>query len=132
MYHTGATMRSISSNPKSAALASSVLILPLLILNSIAGNQLEPLYSIFKVNTGGGFWDHPIGHISLVIALLLLPVGAVIAMRPMLHTGADARRQFYLINGVLALLMLALFFLISGALLEEMYRCNVLQIPNCD
>lgn len=125
-------MKSIGSHPKSAALVSLFLTLPFMLLNTIAGNQIEPFFTIFKVNTGGGFWDYPVGHTALIVALLLLPVGAVIAMRPMFLERADGRRKVYPINGLLALGMLALFFLISGALLEEIYRCNVLQIPNCD
>jgi hypothetical protein len=103
-----------------------------MILNTIAGNQIEPFFTIFKVNTGGNFWDHPVGHISLIVALLLLPTGAIISTRPLFQKGANGQRKFHLINVLLAASMLALFVLISVALLSEVYRCNVLLIPNCD
>lgn len=129
----GGTMKSINIlDSKLAALVAFLFTLPFMILNTIAGNQIEPFYTIFEVNTGGGFWDHPVGHISLIAALLLLPVGAVIAIRPMFHMGADGTRKFHLVNITLAVIMIAFFFLISGALISEIYRCNVLQIPNCD
>ena len=120
------------SNPKSAALVAFLFTLPFMVLNTIAGKQIEPFFTIFEVNTGGGFWDHPVGHISLIVALLLLPIGAIIAMRPIFQKGADGKRKFHLLNILLAAVMLFLFILISGALLSEIYRCNVLQIPNCD
>ena len=63
----------VISNPKSAALIAFLFTLPFMVLNTIAGNQIEPFFTIFKVNTGGGFWDHPVGHISLIVALLLFP-----------------------------------------------------------
>lgn len=128
----GSVKNIIVSNPKSAALVAFLFTLPFMVLNTIAGNQIEPFYTIFKVNTGGGFWDHPIGHISLIIALLLFPLGAIIAIRPMLQKTENDRQKLYLVNIILAAIMFGFFFLISGALLEEIYGCNVLQIPNCD
>lgn len=119
-------------NPKSAALIAFLFTLPFMVLNTIAGNHIEPFYTIFMVNTGGGFWDHPIGHISLIIALLLLPAGAVISIRPMLQRQADGTRRFLFINTLLAVILLTFFFLVSNALISEIYRCNVLDIPNCD
>lgn len=128
----GDRMTNITTNARAAALIGFLLTLPFMLLNTIASNQIEPLATLFKINTAGGFWDHPIGHISASIALLLLPCGAVIAMRPMFQKGAAGKRKFYWLNILLALLLLGLFVLIAGALLEEIYRCNVLQIPNCD
>ncbi len=128
----GDTMKNIISNPKSAALIGFLLTLPFMLLNTIANNEIEPFFTFFKINTAGGFWDHPIGHIAVIVALLLLPFGAVISIRPMFQKGADGKRKFHLMNILLAVIMLALFVLISGALISEIYRCNVLQIPNCD
>lgn len=128
----GDVMKEISSHPKSAALISLLFTLPFILLNTIAINRIEPFFTIFKINTGGVFWDHPIGHSTALVALLLLPCGAAISFRPMLQTGVAGKRAFYLLNMLLSVIMLAAFVLISGALIEEIYRCNVLQIPNCD
>jgi len=122
----------VISNPRSAALIAFLFTLPFMVLNTIAGNQIEPFFTIFEVNTGGGFWDHPVGHISLIVALLLFPIGAVISIQPMFQKGADRKRKFHLMNVLLAVIMVFLFVLISGALISEIYRCNVSQIPNCD
>lgn len=128
----GDVMKAMLSNPKSAVLFSLLLTLPLILLNTIAINRIEPFFTIFQINTGGSFGDHPIGHSAALVALLLLPCGAVISIRPLLQTGGGGKRIFYLINIFLSVLMVAAFVLITGALIEEIYRCNVLQIPNCD
>ena len=125
-------MQSGISNPKSAMLIGLLFTLPFILLNTIANNHIEPFFSIFRVNTGGGFWDHPVGHISLVLALIFLPVGAIISIWPMTMRGEDGKRKYHFVNVLFAVLLLALFVLISGALLEEIYRCNILQVPNCD
>jgi hypothetical protein len=125
-------MNAIMTSPKAAALAAFLLTLPFMALNTIAANQIEPLYTIFKVDTAGAFWDHPVGHISLIAVLLLFPLGAMISIGPMLRKTADGGRGFYPANAILALSLLVFFMLVSGALLEEIYRCNILGIPNCD
>lgn len=128
----GDGMKALISNPKSAALLSLLLTLPLILLNTIAINRIEPFFTIFQINTGGNFGDHPLGHSAALVALLLLPCGALISLRPLLQTGGGGKRAFYLVNIFLSMLLLAAFVLITGALIEEIYRCNVLQIPNCD
>lgn len=128
----GDDMKAMISNPKSAALFSFLLTLPLILLNTIAINRIDPFFTIFQINTAGSFWDYPIGHSTALVALLLLPCGAAIALRPLLQTGGSGKQAFYLVNIFLSVIMLAAFVLISGALIEEIYRCNVLQIPNCD
>lgn len=128
----GGTMSAISTNPKAAAFTAFLLTLPFMILNTIAANQIEPLYTIFKVNTAGSFWDYPVGHISLLVVLLLFPLGATISIRPMLQKTNDGERKFYFVNILLAVIMVGFFVLISGALLEEIYRCNIIGVLNCD
>lgn len=128
----GDVMKAIISNPKPAALISLLLTLPFILLNTIAINSIEPFFTIFKINTGGGFWDHPIGHSTALVALLPLPCGALISIRPMLQASGARKREFYLMNILLSVILLTASVLITGALLEEIYRCNVLQIPNCD
>lgn len=123
----GDVMKNIISNPKPAALIGFLFTTPFMLLNTIAGNQIEPFYTIFKINTAGAFWDYPVGHISAIVALLLLPLGAFVAIRPVFQ-----QRKVYALNLMLALILLCLFVLISTALAEEIYRCNVLLIPNCD
>lgn len=128
----GATMKSLISNNKSALIFGLLAFLPFFVLNMIAVKQIEPLSSIFKINTAGNFWDYPIGHITAIIALLLLPIGAFISMSPIFRKDSDGKRKFHFANIVLAVILISLFVLISYALFEEIYRCSILQIPNCD
>ncbi len=125
-------MKSILSKPGSASLNAFTLLLPFVLLNVIAINQIEPLYSLFKIGTPGGVAANPVGYLALIVSLLLLPVGAVIAIRPMLHQAAGEVRCLYVLNGVLAAVMLMLFVFITGAFATEIYACDVLRIPNCD
>ncbi|HXF62671.1 MAG TPA: hypothetical protein VNK95_13700 [Caldilineaceae bacterium] len=118
----------IAAHPKAAALLGFLLMLPFVALNAIVGNRIEPFFSFIR----------PAGHTSplelvlLFAVILLIPVGALIAGLPMLQRGADGRRPFYLVNGILAALLVAVFVLLALTLGEEIYRCDILQIPNCD
>ncbi len=122
LIRQGDSMQISISNPKSAARIGFVLTLPVILLNTIANHEIEPFFTFFKVNTAGSFWDHPVGHIAVIVALLLLPAGAVIAIRPILQKGTDGKRKFYLVNVFLAVIMVALFVFISGALISEIYK----------
>lgn len=115
-------------NPNSAALIGFALILPFVFLNMIVANRIEPFFSLIRP----GVHTSPFEYVLLIIVLLLLPAGAFIAIRPMLQRGVDGKRKFYLLNGILAAILLIVFVLISVAFAEELYRCDVLQIPNCD
>jgi hypothetical protein len=50
----------------------------------------------------------------------------------MLLRGADGRRKFYVVNGVVSALLFVVFATLAIALGSEIYRCDLLQIPNCD
>ncbi len=121
-------MRTTTSDPKLAALLGFLLILPFLALNAIVGNRVEPFFSLIRP----GIHTSPREYVLLLIVLLLLPVGAFIALRPMLRKGADGKRRFHLVNGVIAALLLIVFAVLSIGLGTEIYRCDILQIPNCD
>ncbi len=124
----GDTMKTITTNPKSAALISLLSVVPLVALNKIVGDRIEPFFSFIRP----GIHTSPIEYVLLPIVLFLLPVGAFIAIRPMLRKGADVKRKLYPVNCILATLLLILFVLISVALGSEIYRCDILQTPNCD
>jgi len=124
----GDTMKTITTNPKSAALTGLLSIVPLIVLNKIVGDRIEPFFSLIRP----GIHTSPMEYVLLPIVLFLLPVGAFIAIRPMLRNGADVKRKLYLVNCILATLLLIVFVLLLVALGSEIYRCDILQIPNCD
>ena len=118
----------IATNPKSAAITGSLLILPFLFLNAVVANRIEPFFSLMRP----GLHTSTREYVLLFIFLLLMPVGAFIAIRPMFLKGAQGRRRFYLVNAILATILLVVFVVVSGGLGSDIYRCDVLQIPNCD
>jgi hypothetical protein len=121
-------MRNTLTNQYSAALIGFLFVLPFVSLNVIVGNRIEPFFSIIRP----GIQTSSVEYGLLLFVLLLLPVGAFIAIRPMIQKGADGKRKFFLVNGVIAALLLTGFALLVIGLGSEIYRCDVLLIPNCD
>jgi len=124
----GNFMKSLISNPKSAALAGFLFALPFLVMNTIVGSRIEPFFSLIRPDTH----TSPFEFVLLAVILILLPVGAFIAVRPMFRKRANGERKFYLLNTIIALILLAGFSALSIGLGSDIYRCDVLQIPNCD
>jgi len=121
-------MKNILTNRYSAALLGFLFILPFASLNVVVSNRIEPFFSIIRP----GIHTSPVENGLLFIVLFLLPVGASIAVRPMFQKGADRRRKFFAVNGLIAAFLLIGFVLLSIGLGSEIYRCDVLLIPNCD
>ena len=121
-------MKNFTSNPKSAAFVGSLLALPFLILNAIVGSQLEPFISFIRLDTHTGLIEYGL----LAIVLLLLPFGAFIAARPMFQKEAGGKRKFYPVNIIIAAILVTGFIALTVGLGSDIYRCDVLQIPNCD
>jgi hypothetical protein len=121
-------MKNITTNPKSAALVGLLFIAPFVLLNAIVGNRIEPFFSLIRpgIHTG------PFEYLLLFIVLFLIPLGSFIAIRPLFQKGAEGKQKFYLVNVLLAALLLIAFVILSIGLGSEIYRCDVLQIPNCD
>lgn len=117
-----------TTRPAFAAVTGSLFLLPLVAVNTIVGNRIEPFFSFIRP----GIHTSPREYGLLFIVLVLIPVGAVVAARPMLRRGADGRRPFYSLNAALAALLCLAFVALSVALGTDIYRCDVLGVPNCD
>lgn len=122
------TMKSIATNPKSAALVGLLFIAPFVLLNAIVGSRIEPFFSLIRP----GIHTSPFEYFLLVIVLLLIPAGSFIAIRPIFQRRAEGKQTFYLVNIILAAFLLFAFIMLSVGLGSDIYRCDVLQIPNCD
>lgn len=110
-----------------------LLVIPLILMNVMAGLDMPSFDWFFRdVFTLGGFRTNPLGSLIILICILLLPLGAGILLMPTLQSGAAGKRRIYPVHLVLAILIFAGFVLFVGVLAEEIYRCDVLQIPNCD
>lgn len=113
-------------NPKSAAIVGFLFSLPFIIANFIVSLRIEPFYSFLEI-----FPDVRNSTVLPLLLTCLFPIGAFVAIKPMLKT-SNGKRKFYLLNTILALIMISLFIFVFFPLLEDTYRCDVLKIPNCD
>jgi succinate dehydrogenase hydrophobic anchor subunit len=120
-------------NPNIAALVAVLMFVPLFVLNYLAAGDNPGFDHFFRdIFSLGSFRTNPLGSLVMLIALVLLPVGAWLALRPTLQKGADGKRRFYVLNVVLGILILAFFVLFVVGVGQDVYRCDVLLIPNCD
>ncbi len=92
-HHTRNTMKNILTNPRSAALISLILALPLAILYSISAFEIEPFNSLLKsLFTGAdGYRQNALGRIVLIGALLLLPAAFLINLLSMVTKAGSER-----------------------------------------
>jgi hypothetical protein len=118
----------IRSRPILAAVTGSLFILPLMAANAIVGHKIEPFFSLVRPGTHTSTRE----YVLLVILLALLPAGAWLATRPMLRSGVARSSRIDSINAVVAAILLLVFVAVSIGLAADVYRCNVLDIPNCD
>lgn len=116
------------SRPCLFALIGFIFALPFIIMNLVVSLRLEPIYSF--LGSIGVISASPVPLVPILVLLGL--IGAVIAAWPMFCKQGNGRRVFYPLNALIALILLAGFVLVGTVLGEEIYRCEILQIPNCD
>ena len=116
-------MKDITTKPTAAALLGALFVVPFLLLNAIVAARIEPFFSLLRP----GLHTSPQEYVLLPVVLLLVPIGAFIALRPMLR-----HRRLYVVNSLLAILLLVGFAAIAYGLGMDIYRCEILQIPGCD
>ena len=117
-----------SRNPKTAALLGGLCVLPFVAANTIVANRIEPLFSFIRPGPHTSAFE----YVLLAGVLGFIAVGAFITVRPLFDQGARPWPRIYMLNGALGALMLVVFVILSIALGSEIYRCDVLGIPNCD
>lgn len=110
----------------SAAFVGFLFALPFILTNFVISLRINPFYSF--LDTFPAVRNSSMFPLLLV---LLFPMGAFIALQPMLKT-SNGKRKFYFINSAVASIMLVVFILLFSALVGDAYRCDVLKIPNCD
>jgi len=127
-------MKNILANPRSAAITSSILALPLGLTFIAFMFGIEPLArllnDLFTIEGQQGNINI-LGRIVIFGGLLLLPVAFVLNLRPMLkREGVEGRRRFYAINLIVgAVILLLILFTWGGLIAEEIYclrgiRCD--------
>lgn len=116
------------SSPNAAALLGGLCFLPFVAANAIVANGIEPFFSFIRPGPHTSSFE----LVLLVVVLGCIPAGAFIAARPLLDRSARPGPRTFLLNGTLAAFMLVVFVILSAAVGSEIYRCEVLGIPNCD
>ena len=124
----GGIMSMLATHPRSAAFIGLLFLTPFLFLNAVVGSRIEPFFSMIRPGAHTSTFE----YILLFSVLLLIPIGSLIAIRPMLQKGSKGKRKFYWANAILAAVLFAFFILLFTTLGTEIYRCNILLIPNCD
>ncbi len=111
------------STPAVAALVGMVFLGPFFLLNLIVVFRLEPYITWLRPDTH----SNPLEWTIIAIVLLLMPAGAYVSMRP-----TFALHRIFWFNVLVAVFLLGVWVTLSYAIGEEIYRCEVLGIPNCD
>ena len=112
-----------------SALAGLLLFMPVGILLSAIWLDIAVVRDLL---TADGDQPNVLGMTVILGGLLLLPIAFVVTLRPMLRKGPNRKRRAYAVNllvcAVIALPMAATLLGIG----EEIYRCEIRGIPNCD
>lgn len=125
-------MKNIASNPRSAALISFALCLPLLVPFVILMADVKPLAEpLTNLLTADGQQINTLGRIVFLGGLLLLPAAFILNLQPMLvRVGPDQKRVFHIVNLLVGITILLLITLTWGTLIVEQIYC--LQGIRCD
>jgi hypothetical protein len=117
----------VAVHPRLAGSLGASLVLPFFGLNLVVVHRVDQLFSWIRPGVQTGTFEYPI----LIAVLLLIPLGAAIALAPARHL-VQGRRRIPVLNAVIAVLLVAGFVTLSITIGEEIVRCDVLQIKNCD
>ena len=96
---------------RSSALIGMALAVPIGLLFAAVILDLEPLGALLRS---------------------ILPLAMAVTSWPMIRREVDGRRRVYAANLAVAAFVGVLMLVTWGALLEEIVRCDVMGIPNCD
>jgi hypothetical protein len=114
--------------PNTAVLVAVLLFAPLFTLNLFAVGNNPGFDHFFRdVFSLSAYSNNPLSSAIVHAAVLLLPIGAFIALRPIFMT-----RRAMPLNLLVGILLLVAFVFFAGAMGQEVYRCDVLQVPKCD
>lgn len=115
------------------ALVALLLAFPIGLIFSAIVFEWQMVESALKsLLTNDGDQPNMVGRIIMLSGLLALPVALGVGLWPMVRKAQDGKRHFYIANAMVTMLVAALMVPTWGELAQEVYRCDVLQIPNCD
>jgi hypothetical protein len=128
-------MKNIAINPRTLAIISFILALPMAALYPIVILEVGPLHGFFKsLFTVNGHRPPAPDAIDIigVIAMLLLPVAFIVNLVPIVRNVRAGNSLVAIpINVLLAVAILVLIAMTWGALLVDQIPC-FMGVPNCD
>jgi hypothetical protein len=98
-------------------------MLPFLVLNTIVSQQIQPILR----------WIRPTGHTSLIelvllgLSLMWAGYGAMRIIQPMRMAS-----PWSVVRMISGLGLFALILMVTYAISDEIYRCDIIRVPNCD
>lgn len=99
------------------------LSLPFLIANVLVATQAQFFLSLLRpLGQATGY-----EQILVLILVALVGVGGIVALLPMLKD-----RRPYLVNAIVGAALVAFALFAGYGLGMDVYRCDILKIPNCD
>lgn len=128
------TMKSITTNPRAAALIGFMLALPFSLLFPIAVFQIEPFHGFLNTlfTEADGVRQNTLSKMVLIVTISLLPVASVIALAPVLRSvRAGNGLGAHSMNLSLAVAILFFIAMIVGGFAVDQYPCWI-GVPNCD
>lgn len=119
------TTRPLMERPVLLALLGAVCVLPLLVVNHIVAQRIDPVFSWIRQGAPTG----PLEWVILWSLIGFLLVGAIVAILPVIRVRQN--RWWLVPNLLVAALLVAAFVLLSGALGHDM-TCDVIAGKTCD
>jgi len=123
----GDSMKTLISNPRSAAITSLILAMPLGLTYVALMFNIEPLArvlnNLFTIEGQQGNINM-LGRIVIFGGLLLLPVAFVLNLRPLFRKeGTEGKRKLYALNLIVGVAILLLITFTWGSLIMEEIYC---------
>ncbi len=119
--------------PFPAAIGGLALAAPIGLLLVAVLTGIEPLEAGLKaILMGPNDQPNTLGRAYMLAGLVLLIPAFVVAAWPMLRRGADGRRHVHVANLAAMAVIGVLIVATWGGLAQEVVRCDVMGIPNCD
>jgi hypothetical protein len=134
LIREGVVMKNILVNPRSAAIASLLLSLPLGLTYVVLMFDLEPLAKLLNnwfTIPGQQGQINTLGRIVVFGGLLVLPIAFALNLQSMLkRMGPEGRRKLHTLNLIIGTIIFLLIILTWGSLILEQIYC--LQGIRCD
>lgn len=130
----GEYMHKLLSTPRSAALISLFLCLPLVVLLPIGMLQIQPFYRLLTplFTQADGHRQSVLGLSVILGAVLLLPAALVISTMPVLQAKRAGQSLFtHPTNLIIAAAIVLVLLALAGGIIVDQYPCWI-GVPNCD